>query len=276
MPKVSIIMPVYNCAQTVGSAIESIISQTYTDWEFIICDDCSKDNTYEIIEQYSRSDGRIVAIRNDINQGCGITCNNCIANSAGEYIARMDGDDISLPNRLIEQIQFLDEHPEFAFVGASANVFNKDGRYATISYPQMPQIKDFRLGAFFVHPVIMIRRSILDKVGLYKGRDEVYRAEDYEFFARIYSAGYKGYNLQSVLFDYRVEDADYRKRTFRTRLGMVSVKYKVFHLLNFHWYEYIYLIKPLIMGLIPAFLQRAIFKRRFMFKTHCDNRGRLV
>ncbi len=113
---VSIIMPVYNSSGYLSDAIESILSQTYSDFEFIIIDDASTDNSIEII--YSYHDPRIVLLKNDINLGVTHSLNKGIKHARGKYIARMDADDIALPQRIELQVDFLEKNPEFILVGS--------------------------------------------------------------------------------------------------------------------------------------------------------------
>lgn len=116
-PKISVIMGIYNCESTLDEAIESILNQTFTDWEMIMCDDGSSDGTYIKAKEYEKKyPGRFVVIRNEHNMGLNITLNNCLKLAKGEYIARMDGDDISLPQRFEKEVDILDNHPEFAIV----------------------------------------------------------------------------------------------------------------------------------------------------------------
>ena len=113
MPKISVIMGIYNCASTLPDAIDSILSQTYTDWELILCDDGSVDDTYAVAEEYQiKYPEKIRLIKNESNSGLPKTLNNCLAVAEGTYIARMDGDDISMPDRFEKQIRFLEENPD--------------------------------------------------------------------------------------------------------------------------------------------------------------------
>lgn len=127
MPEVSVIMGVFNSAKKVGVAIESILNQTFTDFEFIICDDASTDNTYETIKEYAGKDKRIKLLKNEKNLGLAGTLNICLESARGKYIARMDDDDFSHPQRFEKQIKFLDENPEYAIVGTSKNYFDENG-----------------------------------------------------------------------------------------------------------------------------------------------------
>ena len=117
MPKISIIMGIYNCAETLPEAIDSVLTQTFSDWQLILCDDGSKDNTYGIAKEYQgRFPEKILLLQNEQNMGLNHTLNRCLQVASGEYVARMDGDDISLPTRLEKEAAFLDAHPEYAIV----------------------------------------------------------------------------------------------------------------------------------------------------------------
>ena len=111
MPKVSIIMGIFNCAETLPEAIDSVLAQTFSDWQLILCDDGSKDNTYGIAKEYQgRFPEKILLLQNERNMGLNHTLNRCLQVVSGEYVARMDGDDISLPTRLEKEAAFLDAH----------------------------------------------------------------------------------------------------------------------------------------------------------------------
>ena len=110
---ISVIMAVYNCASTLREAIDSILNQTYTNWEFIICDDCSTDNTLEVVREYEKKyPDKFKVIQNEVNSKLSFSLNHCLKYADGEFIARMDGDDISVPERFEKQIRYLKEHPD--------------------------------------------------------------------------------------------------------------------------------------------------------------------
>ena len=131
MPKISVIMGVHNGEKTLPRAIDSILNQTFTDFELIICDDCSTDATIQVIKDYIEKDNRVILIRNESNSGLAASLNNCINISRGEYIARMDDDDISHVDRFEKQNNFLDGHREYAIVGTCRNTFDKGGIWNT-------------------------------------------------------------------------------------------------------------------------------------------------
>ena len=129
MPRVSIIMGVYNGFKRMDRSIQSIIEQTYKDWEFIICDDGSSDDSYKKLQEYATKDNRIVVIKNVQNAGLAQTLNNCLKEVKGEYVARMDDDDYSDPYRLEKEVAFLDIHPEYAIVATGRNMMDEEGTW---------------------------------------------------------------------------------------------------------------------------------------------------
>ena len=136
-PMISVVMPVYNAEKYVAEAVESILQQTYTDFEFIIIDDCSTDNSYGILQTYAAKDIRIRLFKNDVNNKLPNTLNFGIAQSNGKYIARMDADDISLPERFAKQVEFMESHPEIGVCGTLIKEFIDENEQITrmVEYP---------------------------------------------------------------------------------------------------------------------------------------------
>lgn len=257
MPMVSIIMSVYNCADTLQSAIDSIIEQTFTDWELIICDDCSDDNTPDLLKIYeSMYPQKIIVIRNEKNSKLAFSLNQCLIHAKGKYIARMDADDISYSNRLQEEVSFLEGSETYDFVGCNADLFDRYGVWGEIKHIEYPQKRDFLYGSRFIHPTIMMRKNVYDSLGGYRVSKETIRGQDYDLFMRAYALNYKGYNIQKKLFGYREDKETYKKRTYKHRINESIVRYKGFKMMNVMPIGYIYVLKPLIVGLIPSSLLR--------------------
>ena len=126
-PLVSIIMGAYNCENTIYDCMESILKQTYENWEFIICDDCSSDHTLEILKKYEKNDKRIHILHNEKNMRLAASLNRCLEVAHGKYVARMDADDISMPDRLEKQVEFLESHSEYDVTGCNRMVFDENG-----------------------------------------------------------------------------------------------------------------------------------------------------
>ena len=140
MPKLSVIMPAYNAEKYIGEAIESILNQTFTDFEFIIIDDGSSDHTADIIKGFH--DERIRFIQNEKNSGVANTLNKGLELSQGEYIARMDADDISLPARFEKQVAFMEANPDVAVVGCGIELFGMSHEKRYFSYSKI--LRDIR------------------------------------------------------------------------------------------------------------------------------------
>ncbi|UTY38146.1 glycosyltransferase [Allocoprobacillus halotolerans] len=126
MVMISVIMSVYNDAKYLEKSIQSILNQTFKDFEFIICNDCSTDSSLSIIQEFQKLDSRIKIINNSTNLGLAASLNKCIEISLGQYIARMDSDDISFKNRLEVEYNFLMEHQEYDVVGSKSITINEN------------------------------------------------------------------------------------------------------------------------------------------------------
>ena len=201
MPRVSVLMPAYNVEKYVGEAIESILNQTFKDFEFIIINDGSTDNTAKIIKEYAKKDKRIKFINNKKNQGFIAALNECLDVAKCEYVAKMDSDDISLPNRLEKQIEFLDSHPDYGMVGCGLKAF-QDATFV-LKNPIEVRITDFLSGCKTT--IFMARRSIIEQNHL-RFDNNYFAAEDMEFYSRFVRYT-KIHNLQEVLYLYRVHSA---------------------------------------------------------------------
>lgn len=254
MCKVSVIMGIYNMANKkniVKLAIESILNQTYRDFEFIICDDGSNDDTYNVVKNIVKGDERVILLKNEKNKGLAYSLNRCIEKAKGKYIARMDSDDISESNRLEKQIQFLDAHSEYAMVGCNLLLINDKGIWGKRILAEKPNKKSFLFTSPFCHPAIVMRRKVLDNVNYYKVEKITRRAEDYDLFMRIYAKGYKGYNMQEFLYQFREDNDTYKRRAYKYRWDEFQIRYRGFKMLGLMPLAMPYVTKPLIVGLIP-------------------------
>ena len=211
-PAISVVMSVFNGERFVKEAIQSILGQSYTDFEFIIVDNHSSDNTCAIIQSFQ--DRRIKFIRNDSNLGQTRALNIGIRHSRGALIARMDADDIALSHRFARQISYLGEHPEIAVLGSRAKFINEEGHYLrAFNAPCEPSVVTmFMAGSpelsygCTLHPTLMVRRSALDESGLYNEENGAKPGypQDYELWSRMITRGFKFANLDESLLYYRV------------------------------------------------------------------------
>jgi glycosyltransferase EpsE len=249
--RVSVLMGAYNCAGTLGASIESILAQDYADFEFLICDDGSTDATADIIRSYADKDGRVAFLRNEGNKGLAPTLNRCMAAAKGEYLARMDADDISRPDRIGRQVAFLDAHGEFDLCGSSVALFDATGVWGKIDYPEYPNARSFLLRSPFAHPSVVFRASALRAVGGYDADPAIGRSEDYDLFMRLQASGSRGYNIQDYLLEYREELGSFKKRKFKYALIEAKVRYRGFRRLRLFPGCIPYIAKPILIGLIP-------------------------
>jgi glycosyltransferase involved in cell wall biosynthesis len=202
-PKVSVLMSVYNGQRYLREAVESILNQTFTDFEFIIVDDGSTDNTWQILQGYAASEPQIVLVRNETNVGLAKSLNRGLSLARGEYIARMDADDVSLPERLAAQMAFLDEHPEVGVVGSSVQLIGTDGSLGNVwRYPTMHALILWTLCFVtpFTHPTVAFRRAVVEGVGGYN--DALSANQDRDLWRRLSSITRFG-NLPDVYLLYR-------------------------------------------------------------------------
>lgn len=265
MCKVSIIMGIYKMIEKenlVKLAIDSILNQTYKDFEFIICDDGSNDGTYEMVKNLTKNDSRVILIKNNQNKGLAYSLNHCLSIAKGKYIARMDADDISMPDRLEKQIKFLDQHLEYAVVGCNLLFIDDRDIWGKRILAEKPTKKSFLFTSPFCHPAIVMRKEILDKVNNYKVEKITRRAEDYDLFMRIYANGYKGYNIQEFLYQFRENRDAFKRRAYKYRLDEVQIRYRGFKMLGLMPKGFLYVIKPLIVGLIPQVILSKMRKYR--------------
>lgn len=203
-PLITVLMPAYNMEHYINQAIESILNQTFKDFEFLIIDDASSDKTRSVIKFYMKKDKRIRLIINKENSKIAWTLNKGIKEARGGIIARMDPDDISSPNRLLTQFNFLKKHPEVAIVGANIIIINGAGK--VISKREYPETSVkmkalmFRYSPF-AHPVIMFRKNIFEEFGCYDVKME--QAEDLDLWFKIGSK-YEFATVPKTLLQYRI------------------------------------------------------------------------
>ncbi len=216
---ISVIMSVFNSERFIGKAIDSIVNQTFKDFEFIIINNASTDKTKEIISSYR--DQRIILIENEKNLGQTKALNIGIRRSRGQFIARMDADDISIPQRLELQYKCLTENESIAVVGSWFEEIDETGRH--IKYYRMPteplEIKCYlispgELGYYCIlHPAVTIRRNVLFEVGLY---NEEYYPQDYDLWVRIIRR-YKIANLDRFLIKHLISN-EQQSNKFRSNI----------------------------------------------------------
>lgn len=198
-------MATYNePAQFINESVGSLLAQTYTNIEILIGDDSTKPETIAALDALAASDGRVKLIRKMEKMGFVPALNECLKAAKGELLARMDGDDVSLPERFALQVAYAKQHPEVDVFGASMNIINENSeiiserRYPT-EFSKMLRMYLFR--SCFSHPTVMMRRKVVDNGFLYN--PEYKRAEDVDFFMRLLKAGFRFGNLPEKVLNYR-------------------------------------------------------------------------
>lgn len=218
MPLVSVIMGAYNCEHTLADAIDSILVQTYADWELVLCIDGGSDSSYRIAQEYSKHyPDKIVLLRHERNEGLAAALNDCLAVAKGKYIARMDADDESLPERFQVQVDFLEKHSHVDLVGCAMQVFCRDEDWGVIRKKEFPTRMDLGGEVPFSHPTILARRHVFEKLGGYCVSNITRRCEDRELWFRFFEANFSGVNLPVVLYRYRNGLEAIHQRNFRER-----------------------------------------------------------
>lgn len=201
-PKVSVLMPVYNAKEYLAEAIESLLKQTLVDFELVIIDDCSKDGSTELVSQYS--DPRIRLIKNEQNLGVARTLNVGLRFCRGEFIARMDADDVADPSRLERQYDFLDTHNGIDLVGADIIRMDSEGNELSEQHRNPDTWGKLKwlmfLNCSIAHPTIMARKSFFEKAGGYP----IISGEDFALWHAAIDKGLRLQNLPMPLLRYRV------------------------------------------------------------------------
>lgn len=247
-------MGIYNCENTLDEAIQSLLDQTNQQWKLIMCDDGSKDNTYKKAKGYAEQYENIILIQNDKNMGLNYTLNHCLEYVDTEYVARMDADDISLPTRLEKEINFLDDHHEYAIVSTPMIYFDEHGDFRVGKGNGEVIKSDFIKGTPFCHAPCMVRSEAYRKVKGYTVAEKLLRVEDYHLWYKMYLYGYRGYNLKEPLYKMRDDRDAKNRRKYKYRINEAYVKYLIVRDFNLSKINYIRVLKPLIVGLLPTFL----------------------
>lgn len=205
---VSVIMPIFNGEKYLKEAIESILNQTFTDFEFIIIDDGSSDNSLDIIKSFK--DERIILIKNNENKGISYSLNKGVEVAKGKYIARMDADDIALPNRLEMQLSFLEKNPTVDLIGCSVEWIDELGKSQSVDVRNYNHEMIECLLVFtcpLYHPTIIGKKSVFTTFGYNSTYDGM---EDWELWTRMVRQ-YKIINIPEVLLKYRLHESNASK-----------------------------------------------------------------
>ena len=263
MTRISVLMGIYNCAPTLQEALDSLYAQTFQDFKIILCDDGSKDDTLAIAERNAKEHPRkVVVIKNERNMGLNYTLNHCLEYADTEYCARMDGDDISMPERFAKEIQFLDEHKEYAVVSAPMVYFDETGDFRWGRGNGDIKATDFVKGSPICHAPSMSRTNVLKAVGGYSVNNKLLRVEDYHLWFKVFAAGYKLYMLDKCLYKMRDDRNAVARRNWMTRRNEAYVKHIGYKMIGLPWRFQIFSVVPLLKYLCPGFIYKYAHKRK--------------
>lgn len=259
--KVTVIMGIYNCQDTLEEAIDSLIAQTYVDWNLIMCDDGSKDDTVIVAKKIAEKlPRRVLILQNKQNKGLNYTLNRCLKHVNGEYTARMDADDISLPERFQKEVEFLDTHKEYDFVSTPMILYDESGDWGCDWGKERPDKMDLMKSRPFCHAACMIRTNAFLDVKGYTVDKRLLRVEDLHLWMKLYAQNHYGYNIQEPLYKMRDDRNAYSRRKFKYRINESYIKILTIKTFHFSWRYIVYALRPIIVGLLPAFLYDKLHK----------------
>lgn len=267
-PLVSVVMATFNeSKETISLAIKSILNQTHSNLELLIIDDSTKHETISQIDALA-NDPRVIVIREKARIGFVKALNIGLKNAKGKYIARMDGDDISAPNRLSLQVSFLEQNEKYSVVGGAMNIINMSGIIISSRFYPTSSLKLNLWSIFrspFAHPTVMLRREIIDEGFFYNV--DFKKSEDLEFWMRLKKHGFKFVNLGEILLDYRIDDNFSSKRSG----DQLSSSYKA-RRDNFYWKSPLTGVLSLIVARVYTLVPRFFVDR---FYNHENTKGEL-
>jgi len=261
--KVSVIMSVFNDEKFVKAAVESVLSSTYSNFEFIICNDKSTDKSWEIVKAFT--DPRIKLIENEKNIKLAASLNRCLEIATGEYIMRMDSDDVCLPERMSLQVEYLDAHPEVAFCGGAATVIDEHNTpIRSFCHSENITLKDIFVCDSYIHPTVMLRKSALDTVGGYSTYKGTRRAEDVDLWCKLYKANLHGKNIGQIFILYRESTTILRKkRHFRDKVETYKLLRRWKKQLRLPFKYNFYCWRQILIGLMPKWIIMRIKIRKY-------------
>lgn len=259
---ISVIIPTFNAEKTIDRALQSVLKQSYKNFEIICVDDCSSDCTVQIIKHVQKTDDRIVLFENAVNMKSAYSRNKAIQKAKGEFIMQLDADDVCFENRMVKQLEYLHNHPDIDFVGSNSFVFNKKGIYAKIKTVSFPTNKDFLRTSPYVNSSVMFRKKALLAIGGYRISSETKRCQDYDLYMRLYINGSFGFNLQDFLISYYRDNNYFKKINLYNRIGEMKFRYRNFKKMGLLPRYFIYIFKPILVIFLPSKLLFFLSKRQ--------------
>ena len=262
---ISVIMGIKYCRpelDTLRRSLDSILAQTYAEFEPLICERGSSHLAKELLADYASRDPRVRVIDGSGAGSFSEQLNICLGQSRGAWIARMDDDDYSEPERFEKQLAYLRTHGGTAFVGCNVRLIQDGGDVGAQCFPENPQVRDFLFSMPFIHPALIFRREALEAAGGYSTLPRCDRCEDYDLLLRLYEMGYSGANMQEFLFRYSLPHNGISTRTLRDRTNEVRTRWARFSALGLLPKALPYALKPWAVWLVPRNTLRRLKEKR--------------
>ncbi len=259
-PQLTVLMSVYNGLPHLSEAIESILEQTYKNFEFLIIDDASSDGSREVLAEYAQRDSRIKVLLNEENSGLGYSLNRGMESATTPWVARMDADDIAVPNRFELQMAYVAEYPDIDILGGYALNINEKGEF--VSERRVPtshdQIRRLIWTNPFIHATVLLRREAILKVGSYSSKTR--KRQDYQLWFRCCAAGLKFANLSVPLIKYRFTENTFKRNNFRVQIAHVLIGWRGCWMVKASPVAYIGVFIPFLIGLLPPRLSYVVYR----------------
>ncbi len=261
-PLVSVIIACHNAYSYIDECLESLVKQTYPHFEMIICDDASSDNSWSKLRKWSEADRRTVLLRNEKNMGAGYTRNRCLEAASGDFLMIQDIDDYSSPQRIELLLDALTKEPGIDFVSSLMQPFGQDGSPSRVLFEgkgrrkEHPSKWDFLWVLPFAHATTMFRREVLTSIKGYRIDAQVNRQEDYEMMMRAYAHGYRGKNLDIVLYFYRYDISNIGRIQGQGLSNYAKVRFQGFKAMGLLPWGLPFVLKPYFAHLYHLVLLR--------------------
>lgn len=250
-PSLTVLMSVYNGLPYLKEAIDSILQQTFSDFEFLIIDDASTDGSSQLLAEYAERDRRIRILTNQKNRGLGYSLARGVEVATTPWIARMDADDIAVPDRLQLQMDYVKEHPDVDILGGYLGFINDQGKFLFKKPVPTSHEEIYRLiwTNPFSHITVLFRREAILRVGSYS--DRTHRSEDYELWFRCAREGVIFANLPVILTYYRFSENNLKRNPFRVLRERVVIGWRGCRLVGASPIAYLGVTVPFFIGLLP-------------------------
>ncbi|MBD2847559.1 glycosyltransferase [Paenibacillus sp. IB182496] len=259
-PNLTVLMSVYNDSKYLKDSIESILSQSYGDFDFLIFDDASNDGSTDILKYYAKKDKRIQLIINPMRQGLSANLAKGVELIGSTWIARMDSDDIAFKRRLEKQMGFVELNPDVDVFGGYAIDINEFGEKNELRKVPTDHSKIVKLiwTCPIIHPTVLFKRSSIIRAGSYDAK--LNRRQDYDLWFRSCAAGLKFANLDVPLIYYRFTEEYYKKNNFKVQLGQAKMGFKGARLVKASPLAYFGITLAFIKGILPSYIRRPVSK----------------